>query len=77
MSINFNSSQDKFHYFFNDGIISRMNLKDKKVEVRDLRTCLWKPTDNDSLIRKMMQGKGIIQEHEVETLFELLQTRIK
>ncbi len=68
-------SKDNFVYFYNDGIISRMNAKTKAIEVRDLITNVWKPTSNTSLKEKMFQGKGIIQYEEMKNLFSILRQR--
>ncbi|MBX3719672.1 MAG: hypothetical protein KF898_08500 [Parachlamydiales bacterium] len=67
---NFTTSfEAEFQYFFIDGIISRYQRETQKVEVCDFKSCIWKPTANESLIRKMMQGKGIVKETEVNNLF--------
>lgn len=73
---NFTSSfEAEFQYFFIDGIISRYQPETQKVEVCDFKSCIWKPTANESLIRKMMQGKGIVKQTEVENLFLTLRPK--
>lgn len=67
--------QAGFQYFFIDGIIGRYQRETQKVEVCDFKSCVWKPTADESLIRKMMQGKGIVKETELNNLFWTLRAR--
>jgi hypothetical protein len=74
MSIAF-PGEKNYIYFQNDGIISRLDLVEKKFEVRNFKTSEWRTTSDNHLIAKMFEKKGIVPEKDAENLFLLLKAR--